>query len=146
MTLKTISPLPAQVATDCICLGLRRAARSVSRRYDEALRPLDLNNGQFSMLNAVAGLQPASVQAVADLLAMDRTTVTAALKPLQRRGLIDVAVTASDLRGREVVLTRTGKALLAKALPLWQQAQSRLAADLGDADLGALRQQLSAIR
>ncbi len=98
------------------------------------------------MLNVVAGLQPASVQAVADHLAMDRTTVTAGLKPLQRRGLVDVAVAASDLRAREVALTRQGTALLAKALPLWQQAQARLASDLGDADLGALRRQLAALR
>jgi DNA-binding MarR family transcriptional regulator len=118
----------------------------VSRRYDEALRPLDLNNGQFSMLNVVAGLQPASVQAVADHLAMDRTTVTAALKPLQRRGLVDVSVAGSDLRGRELVLTRKGSSLLGKAVPLWQGAQARLASDLGDADLVALRQQLAAIR
>jgi DNA-binding MarR family transcriptional regulator len=131
---------------ECVCLGLRRAARSVSRRYDEALRPLDLNNGQFSMLNVVAGLQPASMQALADHLAMDRTTVTAALKPLQRRGLVDVSVAVSDLRGREVVLTRQGSALLGKAVPLWQRAQAQLASDLGDADLGVLRQQLSVIR
>lgn len=135
-----------QISTDCLCLGLRRAARTVSRRYDEALRPLDLNNGQFAMLNVVAALQPAAVQAIADHLAMDRTTVTAALKPLQRRGLLDVAVAAADLRGREVVLTRPGSALLAKALPLWQEAQAQLSQDLGDADLGALRQQLQALR
>ncbi len=146
MRSKTSNPKPARVAMECVCLGLRRAARSVSRRYDEALRPLDLNNGQFSMLNVVAGLQPASVQAVADHLAMDRTTVTAGLKPLQRRGLVDVAVAASDLRARQVALTRQGTALLAKALPLWQQAQARLASDLGDADLGALRRQLAALR
>jgi DNA-binding MarR family transcriptional regulator len=146
MRSNTAHPNHAQVAVECVCLGLRRAARSVSRRYDEALRPLDLNNGQFSMLNVVAGLQPASVQAVADHLAMDRTTVTAALKPLQRRGLVDVTVAASDLRGRELALTRQGQALLGKALPLWQRAQAQLASDLGDADLVALRKQLSALR
>lgn len=149
---KTASPNPApaaraaQVHQDCVCLSLRRAARSVARRYDEALRPLDLNNGQFSMLNVVAGLQPASVQAVADHLAMDRTTVTAALKPLARRGLVEMAVSASDLRSREVALTRQGSTLLAKAVPIWQQAQAQLASDLGDADFGGLRRQLSALR
>jgi DNA-binding MarR family transcriptional regulator len=146
MVSTTLAPKPTQVALECVCLGLRQAARSVSRRYDEALRPLALNNGQFSMLNALAALQPATVQAVADQLAMDRTTVTAALKPLQRRGLVDVAAAGHDLRARELALTRKGATLLAKALPLWQQAQARLASDLGDADLGDLRRQLAALR
>ena len=86
------SPSPAAIGAACNCLALRRAARGIARRYDEAFRPLDLNNGQFSMLTAIAGLQPAGIQRIGEVLGMDRTTVTAALKPLQRRGLVEVEV------------------------------------------------------
>ena len=99
---------PSKVASECLCLGLRRAARALSRRYDEALQPLDLNNGQFSMLTMIAGLQPVGMQALADRLAMDRTTVTAALKPLQRRGLVTVEASEHDLRGRDARLAPPG--------------------------------------
>lgn len=145
MIKKSTALQPAQVAMECVCLNLRRAARSVSRRYDEALRPVDLNNGQFSMLNVVAGLQPASVQTVADHLAMDRTTVTAALKPLQRRLLVEITVSEFDLRSRDVVLTRAGRAVLNDALPLWKKVQDELANELGEAGVHALLTQLSVI-
>jgi DNA-binding MarR family transcriptional regulator len=136
---------PTLVASQCLCLSLKRAARAVARRYDEALRPLDLNNGQFSILTAIAGLQPAGMQTLADLLAMDRTTLTAALKPLERRGLVDVVASETDARGREISLTATGLALLARAIPLWQSLQQELTGELGGKRAGELRGQLSRI-
>ena len=136
---------PSLVASECLCLGLKRAARAVARRYDEAFRPLDLNNGQFSTLTAIAGLQPAGMQALAELLAMDRTTLTAALKPLERRGLVEVAVSEADARGRDVSLTSAGRALLARAMPLWQALQQELTDDMGGDRADELRSQLSRI-
>ncbi len=136
---------PVAVARECLCLGLRRAARALSRRYDEALQPLDLNNGQFSMLTVIAGLQPIGMQALADTLAMDRTTVTAALKPLQRRGLVTVQASELDLRAREARLAPWGKALLAKAIPLWQDVQNAVEGELTPAATTRLREQLSRI-
>ncbi|MFZ4758571.1 MAG: MarR family winged helix-turn-helix transcriptional regulator [Burkholderiaceae bacterium] len=133
---------PRQISESCYCLGLRRAARTLSRRYDEALRPLELNNGQFSMLAAIAGLAPVSLNVLADTLAMDRTTVTAALKPLQRRGLVVVEVSASDLRAREADLTVDGRALLARAVKRWQGVQQVIEAELTPDGSHRLHEQL----
>jgi DNA-binding MarR family transcriptional regulator len=114
----------------------------VSRRYDEALAPLALNNGQFAMLALLAGAGPARIQTIAETLAMDRTTVTAALKPLQRRKLVRVDVARDDARARDAVLTPAGEALLHKAIPLWRVQQERLNKLLSAEDAEALRAQL----
>lgn len=122
--------VPSVIARECYALALRRAARAVSRRYDEAFRALDLNNGQFSMLSLVAGLGPVRMTTLAERLEMDRTTVTAALKPLVRRGLVEVQVSPSDPRGRDASLTRAGKSVLARAVPIWVALQAELEADM----------------
>ncbi len=105
----------------CLCLHLQRAARALARRFDAALRPLDLTNGQFSLLMSLNRPEPASIGSVATLLAMDRTTLTAALKPLARRGLVDVAIDPDDRRGRRLTLTSSGHRLLVAALPIWER-------------------------
>src|ERR1700759_2946712 len=84
----------------CLCLHTQRAARALARRFDQALRPVGLTNGQFSLLMSLNRPVPPSMAPVAALLAMDRTTLTAALKPLQRRGLVEVAADPADRRGR----------------------------------------------
>src|SRR5580658_2881339 len=104
------------VRDTCLCLHLQRAARAVGRRFDAAFRPLDLTNGQFSLLMSLNRPDPAGMRGVAILLAMDRTTLTAALKPLQRRGLLTVSVDPSDRRGRRLSLTPQGRRLLADAV------------------------------
>lgn len=138
-----LSVSPASIARACYSLALRRAARAVSRRYDEALSPLDLSNGQFSMLAVIAGHQPVRIQTLADELAMDRTTVTAALKPLERRRLVAIAVSPADPRGRDASLTRAGEGLLARAIPIWQALQDEVGAHLPGATGEALRKSLS---
>ena len=135
---------PLAIGATCNCLALRRAARGLARSYDEAFRPLDLNNGQFSTLTAIAGLQPAGIQALADCLGMDRTTVTAALKPLRRRGLVEVEVAENDQRGRGARLTRAGMALLEQAIPLWEAVQRSVSAQLGGVEMAhGFRRQLA---
>jgi DNA-binding MarR family transcriptional regulator len=109
-----------QVRDTCLCLAAQRAARSLARRFDEALRPLQMTNGQFSLLMSLNRPKPAAMGPVAELLAMDRTTLTAALKPLERRGLIEVAVDPKDRRGRLLTLTTEGQRLLAEAVPIWK--------------------------
>src|ERR1700733_2686081 len=79
-----------RVRDSCLCLHVQRAARALARRFDEALRPLGLTNGQFSLLMSLNRPKPPAMSAVASLLAMDRTTLTAALKVLERRGLVKV--------------------------------------------------------
>ena len=127
----------------CLCLHVQRAARALARRFDEVLRPLELTNGQFSLLMSLNRPQPPSIGNVAELLAMDRTTLTANLKPLERRGLLKVAVDKEDKRSRRLTITAAGRALLVKAFPLWQRAHAdteRLITDCTPDEMrGALR-------
>ena len=112
-----------KVRDTCMCLHIQRAARAVARRYDDALRPVGLTNGQFSLLMSLNRAEAPSIGKVSALLAMDRTTLTANLKPLERRGLVKVMVDTADKRSRVMALTRAGRRRLATALPLWRRAQ-----------------------
>jgi DNA-binding MarR family transcriptional regulator len=133
------------VRDTCLCLHAQRAARVLARRFDEVLRPVGLTNGQFSLLNALNGPEPAGMGRVAALLGMDRTTLTAALKPLVQRGLAEVSVDPRDSRARMVALTPAGGACLAAALPLWREAHAALEAELGEADPDVLRRDLNTL-
>jgi DNA-binding MarR family transcriptional regulator len=126
----------------CLCLHVQRAARMVARRFDDALRPLGLTNGQFSLLTSLNRRQSARMGPLAALLAMDRTTLTAALKPLERRGLIDVAVDPADRRNRVLTLTRSGRSLLAAAVPIWKRTHAQVERLLAGADPHVLRRDL----
>src|ERR1700677_3929039 len=84
------------VRDGCLCLHVQRAARALARRFDAALQPLGLTNGQFSLMMSLNRPQPAGMADVATLLAMDRTTLTAALKLLERRGLVKVTPDPTD--------------------------------------------------
>src|SRR6478609_10603305 len=93
------------VRDHCLCFATQRAARALARRFDEVLRPVGLTSGQFSLLMSLNQPQPPTVGAVAALLGMDRTTLTANLKPLEREGLVESAIDPADRRGRLLVLT-----------------------------------------
>ena len=134
------------VRDTCVCLHLQRAARAVARRFDEALRPLGLTNGQFSLMMSLNRPQPPRIGTVAAFLAMDRTTLTAALKPLERRGLVAVAADPADRRSRLLSLTPAGRALLVAALPIWEGTHAAidgLIAPRGGDDLRAVLRALS---
>ena len=133
------------VRDTCLCLAARRAARALARRFDTALRPLDLTNGQFSLLMALNRPEPPAMGAVAGLLAMDRTTLTAALKPLERRGLIATRTDPADRRSRRLALTARGEDLLARAVPVWTAAQSALEVELEAAGAPLRASQLEAL-
>jgi len=122
------------VRDTCLCLHVQRAARALARRFDDALRPAGLTSGQFSLLMALNRPEPARISEVAALLAMDRTTLTANLKPLERRGLLRVAMDAEDRRGRRLVLTAAGRAALTLALPLWQRTEAEIERLVPDPD------------
>lgn len=147
--MSTVEILPfattLRVRDCCLCLHLQRAARSLARRFDQALRPLGLTNGQFSLLMALNRPEPPPMGSVASLLAMDRTTLTAALKPLQRRGLAKLITDPSDRRGRRVKLTPKGRLLLASAMPVWEQTHREVEALLQDGDPDRLRTDLRAL-
>jgi len=127
----------------CLCLHVQRAARMVARRFDEALRPLGLTHGQFSLLNALNRPQPARMGSVATLLAMDRTTLTAALKPLERRGLLSVSVDPDDRRSRILELTPRGRSHLAAAIPVWMRTHAEIERRLAANEPKLLRQSLN---
>lgn len=129
----------------CLCLHAQRAARLLARRFDEALRPVGLTNQQFSLLMALNRPEPPTIGTVAPLLGMDRTTLTAALKPLERRGLAAVSVDSADRRGRRVRLTEPGEALLARAVPIWRETHGVAERGLAGVDPDELRQGLLAV-
>lgn len=141
-------PEPVSFATTlrvrdcCLCLHVQRAARALARRFDEALRPVGLTNGQFSLLMSLNRPQPPGMAPVAELLAMDRTTLTAALKPLERRGLVKVQVDPADRRGRLLRLTGQGRKLLTQATSVWERTHAEVEAMLGVGEPDRLRRDL----
>ena len=133
------------VRDTCLCLHLQRAARAVARRFDDALRPLGLTNGQFSLMMSLNRPEPPGMAAVASLLAMDRTTLTAALKPLQRRGLVKISANPADRRARQMALMPKGRRLLAQAVPIWESTHLAVEGLLSDHNPDRLRNNLRAL-
>jgi DNA-binding MarR family transcriptional regulator len=129
----------------CLCLHVQRAARALARRFDEALRSVGLTNGQFSLMMSLNRPVPPAMAAVASLLAMDRTTLTAALKPLQRRGLVRVAADRADRRSRLMALTPKGMTLLAQGVPVWERIHREVEDLLPAGDPSRLRINLRAL-
>jgi DNA-binding MarR family transcriptional regulator len=140
-------PLAAthRVRDACLCLHVQRAARALARRFDEVLRPLGLTHGQFSLLTSLNRPEPPSIGSVATLLAMDRTTLTANLKPLERRHLVKVAVDREDKRSRRLTITPAGRALVAKAFPLWREAHAETERQITGISADAMRAALRAL-
>jgi DNA-binding MarR family transcriptional regulator len=132
---------PHEMVETCVCLGVRRLARLVTRRYEDALRPVDLTAGQFSVLAALVG-GPVPVGQLADALGMDRTTVNRSVQPLTRRGLVESVHLPRDRRVRALALTAAGTATLTTAMPLWRAEQAESARLLGTTSWRDLRAQL----
>jgi len=122
------------VRDSCLCLHVHRAARALARRFDDVLRPLDLTSGQFSLLMSLNRPEPPTLGSVASLLAMDRTTLTANLKPLERRRLLKISVDKEDRRSRRLALTPTGRTLLTKAYPIWRETHAQIERLVGGAN------------
>lgn len=118
-----------KVRDTCLCLHTQRAARALARRFDEAFRPFGLTSGQFSLLISLNRPQPPTMAPVR-LLAMDRTTLIAALKPLELQGLVRVAVNQQDRRSRLLILTDRGRKVLAAVVPIWRATLADVQADL----------------
>src|SRR5215467_4686127 len=106
------------VRDSCLCLHVQRAARALARRFDDALRPIGLTNGQFSLMMSLNRPEPPDMGAAATLLGVDRTTLTAALKPLKRRGLLKIEVASADRRSPVLLLTPHAPPLPVRAVPV----------------------------
>lgn len=134
-----------EVRDGCLCLHLQRAARAVARRFDDAFRPYGVTNGQFSILMSLNRQFAPHIGDVAEVLAMDDTTLTAALKPLRRDGLVDVSVDPGDRRSRLLHLTDAGREVLRQCLPIWRSTHADIEAELPRLDLDATRSDLRAL-
>jgi len=131
------------VRDTCLCLHAQRAARALARQFDVALKPVGITSGQFSLLMSLNRPAPPKLGSVAALLAMDRTTLTANLKPLERRGLVKTANDPADGRARLLQLTPAGRTILAKAVPIWRHLHAEIEKVLSDPD--HLRSELNLI-
>jgi DNA-binding MarR family transcriptional regulator len=129
----------------CLCARVQRASRAIGRRFDEAFRPVGLNNWQFTLLMTLNRPSPLTVNGLAEELGMDRTTTTKNLKPLERRGLLEIRQDEEDARVKRIVLTDAGRALLAKAYRHWQAANDAVAASLKGGDLARIHAALKTI-
>lgn len=121
----------------CVCHKSRMAMRSVTRAYDEALRPIGLRATQFLLLVAIAAEGAVSISALAGTMGMDRTTLTRNLGPLEKEGLIQRGGEGWR-RSRALKLTTTGRSLMSRGIPLWEAAQDNLRAKLGQRDWAAV--------
>jgi DNA-binding MarR family transcriptional regulator len=121
-----------RITWQCACFNTRKAARTVTRFYDDMLAPAGLKATQLTMLGAISISGPTRMSELAEMLALDKTTLTRNLKLLQDDGLIEIAA-GDDRRVRIVALTRAGTDALELALPRWREAQRRLVEHLGEA-------------
>jgi len=120
----------------CLCLHSQRAARALARHFDEAFRPLGLTSGQFSLMMSLNRPDPPTISWVAEFLAMDRTTLTAALKPLERSDFVTVARDTSDGRIKRLQLTDLGRSILKDASEIWCRTHEEIDRMIaGDVDL-----------
>jgi DNA-binding MarR family transcriptional regulator len=133
------------VRDHCMCLHVQRAARALARRFDEALKPFGLTNQQFSLLMSLNRPMPPRMKEVALLLALDRTTLTANLKVLERRGLATSEPDPDDRRSRLLMLTDEGRSQLSEAVPAWKRTEEEIEALLSSRDPDGLRKDLKAL-
>jgi DNA-binding MarR family transcriptional regulator len=134
-----------EVGENCLCFHMQRAARSLTRRYDKAFKPLGVSSGQFALLVSLNRPDPPNIGAVATMFAMDRTTLTANLKPLERRGLVKIVVDKSDRRGRKLLLTAAGRHLLTRGVPIWRRTNAEVERLLPKLQLDHLRKSIRAL-
>ena len=127
-----------EIRDQCLCLATQRAARRLGRRFDRLFAPLGLTNQQFSMLVALSGLWRPRMGQLAEFLDMDSTTMTAAIKPLAKRGLMMLLTDEGDARVRRPALTETGREVVAQAVPLWREEHAKLQTELVGQDAAAL--------
>ena len=139
---KVVSPeIARSVADACLCLHVQRAARALARHFDDVFRPLEITSGQYSLLMSLNRPAP-TMGDTAEFLAMDRTTLTAALKPVVRRGLVKIASDAVDRRIKRLSLTPAGNAVLAKAYALWEESHGAIEAEMVSPNAEAMRKGL----
>ena len=133
----------AQLAAVCVCSNLRRTSRAVTNYYDSALGKVsDLRVSQAIVLVVLYLAGPQTINELAELMALDRTTIGRNLKPLAQQGLLSLTP-GSDQRTRVVTLTAQGEEALLRVVPQWEQAQAHMVAGIGQEQVATLLAQLS---
>src|SRR5919199_1368832 len=126
-----------EAARACACANLRKAARAVTQLFDATLAPSGLKATQFTLLVTSRLSGEATINELAERMAMDRTTLSRNLKPLVRQGLLDVSP-GRDGRTRLVRISPEGERALEKAYPMWRAAQEEMLGVLGEERYEAL--------
>lgn len=134
-----------EVRDRCLCFHTQRAARTLARRFDNAFLPFGITNQQFSMMMMLNNAGNPRIGDVADFLAMDRTSLTAALKTLEQRGFVAIARDEDDRRSKRISLTAAGGKRLKAALPVWRSEHEKIEGEMRGADPNALRAMLRAV-
>jgi DNA-binding MarR family transcriptional regulator len=144
MSMQKNKPSPAPELTHCTCLALRQAARQVSQLYDRHLAEVGLRTSQYSILAKLERLGPLSINELATMMVMDRTTTGRAVRPLERDKLVTIAA-GDDGRRRVVRLTKAGEARVKAAVVQWREAQKEFEASYGAAEAAKLRSVLAGV-
>lgn len=132
---------------DCNCAAVRSAARHITQLYDQHLAPAGLRTTQFSVLAKLKRKGPLPINALAEDMVMDRTTLGRNIQPLERDGLIAVEASPSDRRTKLLCLTGAGEKRLQAAVKLWERAQAQFETSFGgkrSADMRALMRAVAA--
>lgn len=129
---ESLREIGAGIAATCAGFHLRRASRAVTQHFDHALAAVGLRTTQFTLLGALALGESVSTNELAQVLVVDRTTLTRNLRLLRDAGLVE---SRPGRAGREVRfgLTDAGRATLTRALPLWREAQQGIVGAFGSA-------------
>ncbi len=135
------NPALGEIAQQCLCLQVRKTARLVTQWYDAYLQPSGLRSTQLHVLVAIAMAHTVPLTRLAEVLALDRTTLARNLKPLEREALVEISP-GEDKRVRLIRLTERGYQLLEQALPYWQKAQEQVRDRLGPSQWEALHADL----
>lgn len=118
-------------ALPCLCGSFRRAARTLTQIYEDALRPLGLRATQLTIMQVMAQVGELSQGQLGKMLAMDSTTLTRTLAIMVREGWVRERK-GEDRRERWLRLSAAGQRKLGRAMPVWDETQTRLRAQLGD--------------
>jgi DNA-binding MarR family transcriptional regulator len=136
---------PATITQECNCFAVRSAARHVTQFYDQHLAPSGLRTTQFSILSKLKRNGPMTINRLAEVMAMDRTTLGRNILPLERDGLIKIEPAANDRRAKELHLTAAGAKRQQAALKAWTEAQGRFEETFGPQRAAQLRTMLRAV-
>jgi DNA-binding MarR family transcriptional regulator len=134
----------AQISVNCTCFGLRKASRALTQQYDKRLSETGITVTQFSLLNAAVMARGMPISELADILVMDRTTLSRSLKPLVDAGFVNM-VEGQDRRSKSIALSKKGTDALLKAIPLWEQLQEETMLRLGKDNWKDLMEKLRAM-